>query len=116
MIRRWSLRVLDAFNSWFVSDGGVWQTFGVTLAIVVLEQLFPHADPDHFACLYALTVYSGVTQPALARAGRVADVRQERALKKIEALEQQVAGLVAVLTAKEDQELAILQAEQGDHP
>lgn len=100
MIRAWSRRVLDAFNDWFVSDGGVWQTAAATFAIVVAEQVFPHLDPDHFVCLYALTVYSGVTQPALARAGRVAGERQEEALAKIEALEEQVAALVKTLVVK----------------
>lgn len=107
-VRALSLRLLDAFNDWFVSDGGVWQTFAVTLAIVVFEQVFPHVDPDHFVVLYGLTVYSGITQPALARAGRVAGEQQEKALAKIEALEQQLAVLIQMVADKEDQEIALL--------
>lgn len=113
MIRASSLRILDAFNSWFVSDGGVWQTFAVTLAIVVLEQAFPQVDPDHFAVLYGLTVYSGITQPALARAGRVSGDRQEQMLATVEALQGQIALLIEQVAAKEDQEIVLLMRAPG---
>lgn len=98
-LRRLSLLLLNKFNNWFVSDGGVWQTLLVCLAVVVLEQIFPRVDPNHFAVLYVLTVYSGVTQPALARAGRVAGEQQQQLLERIEALEEQNAEILGHLTA-----------------
>lgn len=57
---------LRRFNVWFTSQGGVYQTFLITILIVVFERVFPHLDPHGFWLLYWLTVYSAVTQPALA--------------------------------------------------
>lgn len=87
--------LLNKFNNWFVSDNGVWQTLIVTAAIVVLERIFPQVDPSGFWLLYILTVYSGITQPALARAGRVSGEHQEEMLARIESLEKK---MLAVLT------------------
>lgn len=61
--------LLTAFDRWFASSAGVWQTFAVTVVIVVLERVFPHVDPNGFWLLYVLTIYSGITQPALAHVG-----------------------------------------------
>jgi hypothetical protein len=114
MMRAWSRWLLDAFNSWFVSDGGVWQTLAACLAVVTIELAWPALDPHAFLLMAVLTVYSAITQPALARAGRVAGDQQSQALAKIEALEHQVATLVAQLASQEDQEIALLRANQGD--
>jgi hypothetical protein len=95
---------LDRFNDWFVSDGGVWQTLLLCVAVVVVEQFYPRLDPDHFIVLYVLTVYSGITQPALARAGRVSGERQERMIAKMEELEEQNTVLLQELCSmREDQ-------------
>lgn len=83
-------RILDAFNSWFVSDQGVWHTFLVTITIVVCEEMFSNLDPHGFWLLYWLTVYSAVTQPALARAGRVGTEEQTRLLTEQNALLLQI--------------------------
>lgn len=112
-ISGWSIAALDLFNSWFTSDAGVWHTAVITLGIVGVEIGFPNLDPHGFWLLYWLTVYSALTQPALARAGRVAGEQQEKALAKIEALEQQVATLIGQLALKEDQEIALLEARGG---
>lgn len=82
--------MLERFNRWFTSAAGVWQTCAVTLVIVVLERVFPHADPHGFWLLYILTVYSGVTQSALAYAGAQSADKLDRALAKIERLEEQI--------------------------
>ncbi|OIN80858.1 hypothetical protein [Mycobacterium malmoense] len=63
-------RVLELFNRWFSSTAGVYQTLVLTAAIVVWERLNPSADPNGFWLLYALTVYSGVTQNILAYGNR----------------------------------------------
>lgn len=69
-LKRLEWRVLERFNRWFTSEGGVYQTFLITLTIVGIEQAFPSLDQHGFWLLYYLTVYSAVTQPALAYAGR----------------------------------------------
>lgn len=62
-------KLLEAFNRWFTSTAGVIQTFLITIAIVAVEEFWPHLDPHGFWLLYWLTVYSAVTQPALANVG-----------------------------------------------
>lgn len=68
---------LIRFTNWFCSRGGVWQTSLVTLAIVVTELADRRLDPHGFWLLYLLTVYSAITQPALAYAGSVNAARME---------------------------------------
>jgi hypothetical protein len=114
-LSRWSESALDLFNAWFVSDGGVWQTLFVCLVVVAIEVTFPRLDPHAFLLMAVLTVYSAITQPALARAGRVSGDRQEQMLAKVEALEGQVAQLVTQLGAKEDQEIALLESARGEN-
>lgn len=80
--------VLSAFNSWFCSAAGVLQTAVVVVAIMVLELTHPRLDPHGFWMLYLLTVYSGITQPALAYAG-------QQGARQMEALEERVAELEA---------------------
>ena len=65
----WHHRTLERFTVWFGSGGGVWQTLAVTTALLALELAFPNIDRHSFWLLLILTLYSGVTQPALAHAG-----------------------------------------------
>jgi hypothetical protein len=65
----WHHRALARFTKWFGSGGGVWQTLVVTTALLLLELVFPNVDKHSFWLLLILTLYSGVTQPALAHAG-----------------------------------------------
>jgi len=62
-------RILFAFDEWFTSPGGVWQTLCVCLLIVAVELEWPSIDPHFFWLLMILTVYSAITQPALAQSG-----------------------------------------------
>jgi hypothetical protein len=77
-------RLLEWFARWFASAAGVWQTFLLTIAICVAEFIWPNLDPNHFAVLFWLTVYSGVTQPALAYVSSQADGRTEAILGHLE--------------------------------
>lgn len=77
-------KTLDKFNDWFCSDAGTVQTFLICDAVVLLEVLYPRIDPHAFLLMAVLTVYSAITQPALARAGRVASTSQEKILGHIE--------------------------------
>ena len=86
-------RSLSTFNRWFASAAGVLQTFVLVIIVVVYERVFPHADEHGFWLLYWLTVYSAVTQPALAYIARrsgddheASDLRQETILRHLEAI------------------------------
>lgn len=78
-------RMMARFSRWFASTAGTWQTLVAVLAWVIVEQINPHLDPHGFVLLYVLTVYSGVTQPALAygaaqaalEASRSADAQEQ---------------------------------------
>jgi len=63
-------KALARFTEWFGSGGGVIQTFAVTVLVVVLELAFPRVDPHGFWLLFWMTIYSAVTQPALAYSGK----------------------------------------------
>lgn len=69
-LNRLSSWILDAFDWWFGSALGVWQTLGLCIVVVIFEHLHPSADPNGFQLLYWLTVYSAVTQPVLAYGNR----------------------------------------------
>lgn len=101
---RVSKRLLDAFNNWFVSDSGVWQTLGACLAVVAVEFSDPKLDPHAFLLMAVLTVYSAITQPALARAGRVSGDQQQQMLTRIQYVESQNAELLEHLLAIRDQQ------------
>jgi hypothetical protein len=67
--QKWSDRLLYRFDKWFSSGAGVWQTLVACIVIVVVEIVWPSLDPHWFWLLVFLTVYSAVTQPALAQSG-----------------------------------------------
>ncbi|TDH56708.1 hypothetical protein E2F47_06145 [Mycobacterium eburneum] len=73
-------RILEAFNRWFASTAGVWQTFLFTVGVLVWEFCDPTADPHGFWLLFALTVYSGITQPILAHVAAKAARNTDRML------------------------------------
>lgn len=77
-VLRAEARTLERFTRWFDSQGGVYQTFFITVGLVVFEALFPNVDQHGFWLLYWLTVYSAITQPALAHAGKVAMLALQR--------------------------------------
>jgi len=65
-------RLIGRFSVWFSSSGAVWQTTVAVLVWVAVEAARPVLDPHGFVLLYILTVYSAITQPALAYASNVA--------------------------------------------
>ena len=71
--RKWTHEVGDKllvrFDGWFSSGAGVWQTLFVCLIVCVVEIAWPDLDPHFFWLLMILTVYSAITQPALAQSG-----------------------------------------------
>jgi hypothetical protein len=100
-------RILDRFNAWFASPAGVWQTLAIVLGIAVAEKIFPHLDPSMFALMAWLTIYSAVTQPALACVGAEAAAR-------LEALEQRAVTILAGVESTEGRlatEIALLKAD-----
>lgn len=84
------MRGLDAFARWFGSAWGVVETFVVVAGIVALEYLDPHLDPHWFWLLVWLTVYSAITQPALAFGNEKASRQLEEQQRRIEDLVRQV--------------------------
>lgn len=76
-------RALGAFGRWFASAAGVWQTFGISVAVTGAEFAFPHLDPNGFKWLYLCTVWSFFTQNALAYSSRVDADRVQRELRRI---------------------------------
>ena len=83
-------RFMNHFSDWFSSVGGVVETFLGTMAIVGLEHVRPTLDPNGFLLLYWLTVYSGVTQPVLAYAARIASQKLDLVLARLDNLLMQV--------------------------
>lgn len=100
-MKRLEWKALDAFTRWFASGGGVYQTFFVTAAVVVVELADRRLDPHAFGLMAILTVYSAVTQPALAfsgtRAAQSADERAEALEERLSAIEQKLDGIAAYL-------------------
>lgn len=78
--------VIDSFTEWFCSRGGVWQTGLATLAVVAVELFDRRLDPHAFVLMAVLTVYSAITQPALAYAGAQAAEQNEILLKRLATL------------------------------
>lgn len=86
-------RGLLSFTLWFCSRGGVWQTALLVVTIAIAELVDPSLDPHGFWLLWALTVYSAITQPALAFAGALSAAKLEEAVGRIAALEEAVEAL-----------------------
>lgn len=105
-IRRGVARALDAFNDWFGSDAGTMQTLIVCLVVVAIEIADPRLDPKMLVLMAVLTIYSAVTQPALARSGRVGDVRMQSLLEKVEQLEEHILSILAVVENQEEESQA----------
>jgi hypothetical protein len=83
---RWMTAALDRFNGWFASAAGVWHTFFFCVAVVAAEYAWPALDPHGFWLLFYLTVYSAVTQPALAYVGRKSGEQQGAILAHLQAV------------------------------
>lgn len=94
LLHRAERRALARFNRWFCSEGGVYQTFIVVLAVVIFELADRGVDPHAFILMAVLTVYSAVTQPALAYAATEGSVSVDR---RIDGLEAKIDALVARL-------------------
>lgn len=90
---------LPAFAAWFSSGPGVWQTAVVTMAVVVAELIDRSLDPHAFMLMAVLTVYSAITQPALAYAGARSATQMEQVLARLQATEAQNAALLAQVAA-----------------
>lgn len=93
-VRSWQERALISFDNWFTSPECVWQTLFVCVIICIIEVVWPNLDPHYFYLLAILTLYSAVTQPALAQSS-AATTRQlqtiiERQAKIIEMMHEEL--------------------------
>ena len=98
---KWGDKLLVRFDRWFTSGAGVWQTLFVCIAICIVELGWPDLDPHYFYLLAILTIYSAVTQPALAQAGAVTTeqirIMEERQAKEIIEIGQVLDDIHAIL-------------------
>ena len=98
---KWGEKLLFRFDRWFTSGAGVWQTLFVCIAICIVELGWPDLDPHYFYLLAVLTIYSAVTQPALAQAGAVTTeqirIMEERQAKEIIEIGQVLDDIHAIL-------------------
>ncbi|WP_165821718.1 hypothetical protein [Mycobacterium colombiense] len=98
-------RLLDRFAAWFASARGVWQTLVVTLAVVAFEVIHPTADPQMLILMAILTIYSAITQPALAYVGWQAGVRTDALLNEELKLIKEELQLLRQLTGDDEVEV-----------
>lgn len=106
-------RAVERFSEWFESSTAVWQTLAVCFAIVIVEFADPGLDPHFFWVLFWLTVYSAVTQPALAYAARRAAELVRQVLAAIHALVAQILALVEEVRRLVDEIRSL--AERSEH-
>jgi hypothetical protein len=97
-------RILRAFARWFASGAGVWQTFLVTVAVVIAEFACPDMDPSGFWLLFWFTIYSGITQPALAYVSQQADLESNSILLNIKHLDEEELAALKRLAAKSEED------------
>ena len=95
--------LLERFAAWFCSGPGVWQTTFITLAVVVVELADRSLDPHAFVLMAVLTVYSAITQPALAYSGAQQGRRTDELLARLDAVEEATAHAVQALAGMVDQ-------------
>jgi hypothetical protein len=91
--RSYTDRGFVAFNRWFTSRAGVFQTFVSCGVIVLLEALHVLPDEHGFWLLYYLTVYSAITQPALAASAAANEEKLEELLRKLEQRDETIIAL-----------------------
>lgn len=103
--------MVAAFSRWFQSASAVWQTLVFVLVVVLIESIRPSLDPHGFWLLYWLTVYSAVTQPALAYASAQSTLEaQKTTAMQMQMLANQADSMKAMRAILE--ELAKQQAER----
>lgn len=71
------------FNAWFTSRSGVYQTVAAVLVLVSLESLHILPDAHGYWLLYWLTIYSAITQPALAAAASFNEEKLEAVIHRL---------------------------------
>lgn len=98
----------DRFAEWFASRGCFWQTTVVLVALAIVEGVWPHLDPHGFWLLWALTLFSGWTQPALAYSGTVQTTHLETVLANLQQLEEGALEREAALQKNADELAALL--------
>lgn len=98
--------LLNAFDQWFASSAGVWQTLIVTVGVVAVELAKPQLDPHALILMAVLTVYSAVTQPALAHVGAESMKMLQRLLTDVHTVLVEVRELVGAGRTIDESDLA----------
>ena len=100
-VRQWQDRALVRFDLWFTSASCVWQTLVFCGIIVVIEMVRPDLDPHFFFLLMILTVYSAITQPALAQSSAATAKKLETIMER----QQKVMDALLLLQKEQAEEL-----------
>lgn len=79
-------RAFTRFGAWFASALGICETILLVAAWIVGSRL-GYFDHTGFWLLYALTVYSGVTQPVLAFIAYAGSKKADACLERLERAE-----------------------------
>ena len=80
-------RAFTRFGVWFASAAGITQTAALVCAWIIASRL-GYLDRTGFWLLYALTVYSGVTQPVLAFIAYQGSRKADACLERLEQAER----------------------------
>lgn len=110
-LRALKAKALFGFSEWFISARGVYQTFALVSVLCAIELLFPKLDAHGFWLLYYLTVYSAITQPALAYVSGQSSDHSEDVLKRVEELEITILAMEERILARME---AIDSHERGE--
>lgn len=92
-------RALQWFGRWFASAAGIAQTMTIVLGVTGWELAHPRLDEHGFWLLYALTIYSAVTQPVLAWVAMMSARGTDEVLARLEAMERRELALLEDDTA-----------------
>ena len=112
-IRRWQNNALFWFDEWFTSPSCVWQTLFACIIIVVVEVSWPNLDPHFFFLLMILTVYSAVTQPALAQSSAVTIGKLETLIENQQAVMERQKEVIDTLVLLQQEQITELE-ETGE--
>ena len=102
------------FNAGFTSRGGVYQTVAAVLVLVVLEATHVLPDTHGYWLLYWLTVYSVITQPALAAAARFNEEKLEAVLHRLKGADEVNAALLTQNAALLTRVVELLEVRTDD--
>lgn len=101
-------RFLTAFTKWFSGPACFWQTSLIVGGIAIVELIYPSIDPHGFWLLWALTLFSAWTQPALAYGNATSAQQLDKTLEHLEIMMAKVEVLTERAETLEEQNAELL--------